>query len=95
MVVYLYNLLFFGLPNNQGGIEDGEEPKSAAIRELQDETGVVSAEIIAEVCRRISALFLHLSYYFSRIATTTLVGALAFTFSFCDSFKFIKLPQVM
>ncbi|KAL5761062.1 hypothetical protein ACOSP7_019559 [Xanthoceras sorbifolium] len=33
----------------QGGIEDGEEPKSAAIRELQEETGIVSAEIIAEV----------------------------------------------
>ncbi|KAL6193407.1 hypothetical protein ACLB2K_034491 [Fragaria x ananassa] len=33
----------------QGGIEDGEEPKSAAIRELQEETGVVSAEIIAKV----------------------------------------------
>lgn len=34
----------------QGAIEDGEEPKSAALRELQEETGVVSAEIIAEVC---------------------------------------------
>ncbi|KAK8490893.1 hypothetical protein V6N11_055177 [Hibiscus sabdariffa] len=33
----------------QGGIEDGEEPRSAAIRELREETGVVSAEIIAEV----------------------------------------------
>ncbi|KAJ0094127.1 nudix hydrolase 25 [Pistacia vera] len=33
----------------QGAIEDGEEPKSAALRELQEETGVVSAEIIAEV----------------------------------------------
>ncbi|GKV43700.1 hypothetical protein SLEP1_g50960 [Rubroshorea leprosula] len=32
-----------------GGIEDGEEPKSVALRELQEETGVVSAEIIAEV----------------------------------------------
>ncbi|GLT99861.1 hypothetical protein SLE2022_172730 [Rubroshorea leprosula] len=32
-----------------GGIEDGEEPKSAALRELQEETDVVSAEIIAEV----------------------------------------------
>ncbi|XP_028757945.1 nudix hydrolase 25-like isoform X1 [Neltuma alba] len=35
----------------QGGIEDGEEPKSAAIRELREETGIVSAEIIAEVPR--------------------------------------------
>ncbi|GLT99846.1 hypothetical protein SLE2022_172590 [Rubroshorea leprosula] len=34
---------------SKGGIEDGEEPKSAALRELQEETGVVSAEIIAEV----------------------------------------------
>ncbi|KAG5006838.1 hypothetical protein AAZX31_09G109200 [Glycine max] len=33
----------------QGGIEDGEEPKSAAVRELREETGIVSAEIIAEV----------------------------------------------
>ncbi|GMP93588.1 hypothetical protein CsSME_00043352 [Camellia sinensis var. sinensis] len=33
----------------QGGIEEGEEPKSAAIRELQEETGIVSAEIISEV----------------------------------------------
>ncbi|KAK9935326.1 hypothetical protein M0R45_022432 [Rubus argutus] len=33
----------------QGGIEDGEEPKSAAIRELREETGIESAEIIAEV----------------------------------------------
>jgi len=40
-------MLFSG---SQGGIEDGEEPKSAAIRELREETGIVSAEIIAEVC---------------------------------------------
>ncbi|GAB2296967.1 Nudix hydrolase 25 [Dionaea muscipula] len=33
----------------QGGIEDGEDPKSAAIRELREETGVVSVDIIAEV----------------------------------------------
>ncbi|KZV57883.1 Nudix hydrolase [Dorcoceras hygrometricum] len=33
----------------QGGIEEGEDPKSAAIRELKEETGIVSAEIIAEV----------------------------------------------
>ncbi|KAK4785245.1 hypothetical protein SAY86_001934 [Trapa natans] len=33
----------------QGSIEDDEEPKLAAIRKLREETGVVSAEIIAEV----------------------------------------------
>ncbi|CAN8290688.1 unnamed protein product [Cochlearia groenlandica] len=33
----------------QGGIEEGEDPKSAAMRELQEETGVVSAEFVSEV----------------------------------------------
>ncbi|KAK6146788.1 hypothetical protein DH2020_020657 [Rehmannia glutinosa] len=33
----------------QGGIEEGEDPRSAAIRELREETGVVSAEILDEV----------------------------------------------
>jgi len=33
----------------QGGIEEGEDPRSAVIRELREETGVSSAEIIAEV----------------------------------------------
>ncbi|KAL0540126.1 hypothetical protein IC582_024356 [Cucumis melo] len=33
----------------QGGIEDGEDPKLAAIRELRKETGIVSAEMVAEV----------------------------------------------
>lgn len=32
----------------QWGIEDGEDPLSAATRELQQETGVVSTELIAE-----------------------------------------------
>uniref|UniRef100_A0A7N0TXR7 Nudix hydrolase domain-containing protein n=1 Tax=Kalanchoe fedtschenkoi TaxID=63787 RepID=A0A7N0TXR7_KALFE len=33
----------------QGGIDEGEDPRNAAIRELREETGVTSAEIIAEV----------------------------------------------
>ncbi|KAE8037979.1 hypothetical protein FH972_010527 [Carpinus fangiana] len=32
----------------QGGIDEGEDPKSAVIRELREETGVSSAEILAE-----------------------------------------------
>lgn len=32
----------------QGGIDDGENPKDAAIRELEEETGVTNATIIAE-----------------------------------------------
>lgn len=39
---------------SQGSIEDDEEPKLAAIRKLREETGVVSAEIIAEVCTKSS-----------------------------------------
>lgn len=33
----------------QGGVDDNEEPRAAALRELQEETGVKSAEIIGEV----------------------------------------------
>ncbi|XP_030488593.2 nudix hydrolase 26, chloroplastic [Cannabis sativa] len=33
----------------QGGVDEGEDPRSAAIRELREETGVSSAEILAEV----------------------------------------------
>ncbi|XP_065621015.1 nudix hydrolase 26, chloroplastic [Quercus suber] len=33
----------------QGGIDEGEDPRSAAIRELREDTGVSSVEIVAEV----------------------------------------------
>ncbi|KAF3675154.1 Nudix hydrolase 26, chloroplastic [Capsicum annuum] len=33
----------------QGGVDDNEDPRNAAIRELREETGVTSAEIVAEV----------------------------------------------
>lgn len=33
----------------QGGIDEGEDPINAAIRELREETGVKSAEVVAEV----------------------------------------------
>jgi putative (di)nucleoside polyphosphate hydrolase len=32
----------------QGGIDEGETPKEAAIRELAEETGITSVEIVAE-----------------------------------------------
>ncbi|GMY23475.1 nudix hydrolase 26, chloroplastic [Fagus crenata] len=41
------------IPNSwqmpQGGVDEGEDPRGAAIRELREETGVSSAEVIAEV----------------------------------------------
>ncbi|KAK1396570.1 putative bis(5'-nucleosyl)-tetraphosphatase (Asymmetrical) [Heracleum sosnowskyi] len=33
----------------QGGIDESENPRDAAVRELREETGVTSAEVIAEV----------------------------------------------
>ncbi len=35
----------------QGGIDEGEEPRAAALRELEEETGTARAEVIAESCR--------------------------------------------
>ena len=32
----------------QGGIDDGEDPRAAAFRELEEETGIDQAEIVAE-----------------------------------------------
>ena len=32
----------------QGGIDQGEDPKEAAIRELEEETGITDAQVIAE-----------------------------------------------
>jgi putative (di)nucleoside polyphosphate hydrolase len=34
----------------QGGIDDGEDPAKAALRELEEETGMRSASIVAESC---------------------------------------------
>ena len=33
----------------QGGIDEGEDPQPAALRELAEETGITSAKIVAEV----------------------------------------------
>src|SRR5277367_983221 len=33
----------------QGGIDEGEDPRSAALRELKEETGTAKAEIIGEM----------------------------------------------
>ncbi|KAK9691557.1 hypothetical protein RND81_09G204300 [Saponaria officinalis] len=33
----------------QGGIDEGEDPRTAAIRELREETGVTSVEVLGEV----------------------------------------------
>ncbi|KAJ0101069.1 hypothetical protein Patl1_05849 [Pistacia atlantica] len=41
-------LLKFGDVFDVGGIDEGEDPKVAAIRELREETGISSAEVLAE-----------------------------------------------
>lgn len=53
----------------KGGIDEAEDPRSAAMRELREETGVNSAEILAEVglfccynCISIP-LFMFMQYY--------------------------------
>ncbi|CAL5404175.1 unnamed protein product [Camellia sinensis] len=38
---------FWQMP--QGGIGENEDPKDAAVRELREETGITSAEFLAEV----------------------------------------------
>ena len=38
----------------QGGIDEGESPREAAIRELEEETGTTKAEVIAESTRWLS-----------------------------------------
>jgi len=35
----------------QGGIDEGEDPRAAALRELEEEIGTAKAEIIAETAR--------------------------------------------
>ena len=41
----------------QGGIEKGEKPEDAALRELKEETSVTSAEIILSLAEPVSYLF--------------------------------------
>lgn len=34
----------------QCGVDEGEDPRAAATKELREETGVTSAEFLMEVC---------------------------------------------
>lgn len=43
-------------------MDEGEDPRNAAIRELREETGVRSAEIIAEVLFHLSICLFLLCY---------------------------------
>ncbi|KAJ0020869.1 hypothetical protein Pint_31046 [Pistacia integerrima] len=42
-----YNGFIFCL---EGGADEGEDLRNAAIRELREESGVISTEFLAEVC---------------------------------------------
>ncbi|CAH9111574.1 unnamed protein product [Cuscuta europaea] len=44
-----YDNLYCTKTQPKGGVDENEDPRDAAIRELREETGVTSAEIIAEV----------------------------------------------
>lgn len=58
MNIKFYSNLHYMIFNDvQGGIDDNEDPKVAALRELKEETGVSSAEILAEVCFKTSFVF--------------------------------------
>jgi putative (di)nucleoside polyphosphate hydrolase len=63
MLINRAGLVFVGLRNDgpvdawqmpQGGIEDGEDPRAAALRELAEETGATSVEVIGEAARWLS-----------------------------------------
>lgn len=51
MIYYLIYIKTVGLHDCaiQGGVEEGEDPRDAAIKELREEIGVTSADITAEV----------------------------------------------
>lgn len=47
----------------QGGANNGEDLRKAAMRELREETGVTSAEFVAEACFKTFCIDIHLCYY--------------------------------
>ncbi len=54
----------------QGGVDEGEDPQGAAFRELREETGVVSAEVLGEVW----SIFMLAAHHFCLITITPLKG---------------------
>jgi len=54
----------------QGGVDEGEDPQGAAFRELREETGVVSAEVLGEVW----SIFMLSAHHFCLIKITPLKG---------------------